>query len=457
MANMVGSEGISNYSSSPTNLVLQLRGLYNSPLWPSFEYLYTKIGHYGVRDAVGLFKQYGNPSGLAFTQLGKLHAKEEAAGKVRIFAIVDPWTQYVLYPIHMGLFGILKDIPMDGTFDQPRPLSNINGSRGLYSLDLTAATDRMPLEIQVHLLGELIGDQEFAAHWAKLLVDRDYNFFQLGYSPYHGNYRYAVGQPMGAYSSWASLAVTHHLLVQCAAWSCGFVPLGTLYTNYAILGDDLVIGDPEVKAAYLALLKELGMEVNIHKSIISDTGNCLEFAKRTIWKGQDVSPISVKEMGSAQALLPSLVNFMAKYDLSLVELLQAFGFGWRTLTWLTKPLGKLSAQIRAIVLGISITKDPAELSKFFTLGSPVHRPYLPDRVRLNTMFMLSDVTKTGYQAERLLKRAKEAIFGLTSPSVELSKSLIATEAVKAAERGWTLPADYADKMLPSYVELIDRL
>jgi len=415
------------------------------------------MNHFGVRDAVGLFKQYGNPNGLAFSQLGKLHAKEEAAGKVRIFAIVDPWTQYVLYPVHMALFGILKGVPMDGTFDQPAPLANLNSSRGLYSLDLTAATDRMPLAIQVHLLGELIGDHEFAKHWANLLVNRDYNFFQLGYTPWHGKYRYAVGQPMGAYSSWASLAVTHHLLVQCAAWTSGIVPMGTLYTNYAILGDDLVIGDPEVKVAYLALLKELGMEVNIHKSIISDTGTCLEFAKRTIWKGQDVSPISVKEMGSAQSLLPSLVNFMAKYDLSLVQLLQAFGFGWRTLTWLTKPLGKLSSQVRAIVLGISVTKNPSELAEFFALGSPVVRPYLPDKVRLNTMFMLSDVTRTGYQAEALLKLAKETLFGLKSPAVELSKSMIVTEELKTAEKGQALPAGYADRMLPSYVELIDRL
>lgn len=33
--------------------------------------------------------------------------------------------------------------------------------------------------------------------------------------------RYAVGQPMGALSSWAMLAITHHFLVQYASMKCG--------------------------------------------------------------------------------------------------------------------------------------------------------------------------------------------------------------------------------------------
>jgi len=33
--------------------------------------------------------------------------------------------------------------------------------------------------------------------------------------------RYAVGQPMGALSSWAGLAITHHFLVQLCAYRLG--------------------------------------------------------------------------------------------------------------------------------------------------------------------------------------------------------------------------------------------
>jgi len=92
---------------------------------------------------------------------------------------------------------------------------------------------------------------------------------------------------MGAYSSWAMLALTHHLLVQIAAIRAGAVPLGTWFTEYAVLGDDLVIADKRVADSYLQLLKEMGMEVNLYKSLLSDTGRCLEFAKRTIYIAPD--------------------------------------------------------------------------------------------------------------------------------------------------------------------------
>jgi len=40
-------------------------------------------------------------------RLGKLGIKEEP-GKVRVFAMVDYWTQIVLYPLHSWLFSVLK-------------------------------------------------------------------------------------------------------------------------------------------------------------------------------------------------------------------------------------------------------------------------------------------------------------------------------------------------------------
>lgn len=54
---------------------------------------------------------------------GKLGIKQEAAGKVRVFAMIDPWSQWSLYPYHKGIFAILAKYPkIDGTFDQMRPL-----------------------------------------------------------------------------------------------------------------------------------------------------------------------------------------------------------------------------------------------------------------------------------------------------------------------------------------------
>lgn len=61
------------------------------------------------------------------------------------------------------------------------------------------------------------------------MIDRDYLLFDSEKSKTKGptgldnceSLRYAVGQPMGALSSWAMLAVTHHLLTQLAAQKAG--------------------------------------------------------------------------------------------------------------------------------------------------------------------------------------------------------------------------------------------
>jgi len=91
--------------------------------------------------------------------LGRLGAKEEP-GKVRVFAMVDWWTQMLLRPIHLMLFGILKKIPQDATFDQDagvqRGIQLLNSRGVAYSYDLSAATDRLPISIQALLIEYLI-------------------------------------------------------------------------------------------------------------------------------------------------------------------------------------------------------------------------------------------------------------------------------------------------------------
>jgi hypothetical protein len=299
--------------------------------------------------------------------------KEEAAGKVRVFAMVDAWTQWVMKPIHDLMFFILKDIPMDGTFDQPAPLKRVKAVRGLWSLDLSAATDRLPIEIQKELLAHLLKDQQFAEDWAAALVNRDY---KLRIDENHViTVRYEVGQPMGAYSSWALLAFTHHFLVQAAAWRAGF-PRWKLYTNYAILGDDVVIGDSRVATQYLLIMASLGVGVNTAKSLLSPRGTALEFAKRTIVRGVDVSPVSFKEFYSATRSLGAFQQLRKKTNISLAEALQALGAGWQVRSWLNKPLGKLSARVRLIILSANIPMQEEDVAPFFAMGqcpSPRHR------------------------------------------------------------------------------------
>jgi len=119
--------------------------------------------------------------------------------------------------------------------------------------------------------------------------------------------KYAVGQPMGAYSSWAMLALTHHVIVQMAAKRAGWAE--DHFSRYAVLGDDLVIADEGVGTSYLSIMAELGVGISMHKSIVSRNG-LLEFAKRihSNLLG-DLSPVGPRLLLAAMKnvlLLPSL-------------------------------------------------------------------------------------------------------------------------------------------------------
>lgn len=93
--------------------------------------------------------------------VGQLSMKEEAAGKIRVFALVDVWTQSCLKPLHEMLFKFLRGLPNDGTFDQHasvlRCAEKVERSGQSFGYDLSAATDRLPIALQVAVLTPLIG------------------------------------------------------------------------------------------------------------------------------------------------------------------------------------------------------------------------------------------------------------------------------------------------------------
>jgi len=178
------------------------------------------------KSALELFKATGR------IPIGQIAFKEEAAGKLRNFAIVDIWTQSLLRPLHDALFGLLQSLPNDGTFDQDasfkRCVKKAKESKCAFGYDLSAATDRLPMSLQVTILTVMFGSK-LAEAWRDLLVGREYIVPKNDYGISQPFVKYAVGQPMGALSSWAMLAVTHHIIVQYCAWSSYPVSFFTKY------------------------------------------------------------------------------------------------------------------------------------------------------------------------------------------------------------------------------------
>lgn len=253
--------------------------------------------------------------------IGKLSVVYDQAGKARIVAMANWWVQLVLRPLHKSIFRFLKSIKQDGTFDQGLPLELLRNNplvgHKFSCFDLSSATDRLPVDLQVQILNALGVDGNA---WKDLFA---YPWFYK-----NKGVRYAVGQPMGAYSSWAMLALTHHLIVKLAAERAGIKN----FLHYALLGDDIVINHDKVAEEYIKIMESLGVGINMSKSIVSP--EIMEFAKRLVSPSFELSPLGsgnlllvTRKVNMIGALLAELYNKSIITDSNMVvKLIDSFPF-----------------------------------------------------------------------------------------------------------------------------------
>jgi hypothetical protein len=228
--------------------------------------------------------------------LRRISIKPDRECKERPFAMLDYFSQTALRPLHEMLFDNLRKIPQDRTFiqgDQFR-LRPPNGHK-YYSFDLSAATDRFPIRVQKQVLGILIGPERAEA-WAHIMVG--YPFAYAGRSV-----SYACGQPMGAYSSWALFALSHHAVVWEACRRSGVDPVSA---PYILLGDDIVIAHDDIAEHYKALCHSLGVEISPTKTHVSE--DTCEFAKRWFHKGMEITPFPL------HGVIENRMSFHALYE-----------------------------------------------------------------------------------------------------------------------------------------------
>jgi hypothetical protein len=297
-------------TSSNSSVIGKDNREYSFPRWTSLSEKASVATHgYGGSD--GGFAQFA--------------IKEEAAGKVRVFALLDSLSQTFLRPLHDKLFDVLRQIPNDGTFDQDASVTRCQGKAidhgCAFSFDLTAATDRIPATLSAKVIEALFQNDLLGQFWLKVMTDRNFYFNSKVAEKYKvspGPYRYSVGQPMGGLSSWAMLALTHHWTVQYAAYLAGTNLNNSWYTAYEILGDDLVIFDPLTADKYLEVMNTIGCEINLNKSIISRNRPVFEFAKRTCWGTEIVSGISFNQLGANYTIGNRVANVLSFGKLGLI-------------------------------------------------------------------------------------------------------------------------------------------
>jgi hypothetical protein len=99
---------------------------------------------------------------------------------------------------------------------------------------------------------------------------------------------YTTGNPMGAYSSWATFAIAHHFLVFIA---CKKANRNWKRCPYCLLGDDIVIADDTVAKEYKDLLFEWDIPFNESKTHVSK--RLYEFAKQFYFDNKNISPFPI--------------------------------------------------------------------------------------------------------------------------------------------------------------------
>jgi len=242
-------------------------------------------------DGTNLLSGIGQLWSATPIESGRIGFKQDAGYKLRHIAVPNQILQASLKPLGVFLLKNLRDLPEDVTHNQEQGVLDVQAflRRGLtaYSFDLSSATDRFPLSLQLTML-RWLGIPE---SWVSLFGETSRGLWQWAAEgrrmPYEvddeplgfgtGYIAWTVGQPLGLYPSFASFALCHHLLVRGL-----FALHGKDELRYRILGDDIVIFDDEVAQHYQDLLKDLGVEISEAKSIVS--ADVAEFAGKVIFK-----------------------------------------------------------------------------------------------------------------------------------------------------------------------------
>lgn len=234
---------------------------------------------------------------------GKLSFIKDPEAKLRIIAISDYFTQIYLKPIHEKIMYFLKSrFPCDRTFTQdPNNVWNVN-EESFWSLDLSSATDRFPIDIQRRLLTRIFRDDIFADSWSFLLSNRMFE------SPEGDLLKYSTGQPMGTYSSWPVFTLSHHLVVHWCAHLCGIED----FDQYILLGDDIVIKHDKVAKTYIHVMTSMGVEISVNKTHVSK--NTYEFAKRWIRPLEKIEITGLPLKGIFSNFSNPYIVFITLYD-----------------------------------------------------------------------------------------------------------------------------------------------
>jgi len=304
-----------------------------------------------LRDALYKCNEPRSPVEFQYFPVGKIGEIQEKGAKLRTIANPFRHLQMVLYPLGSALLDVLRELPWDCTFEQQKGvqfvIDSLQNGKTVYSLDLANATDLFPLKIQREAVSSIltvstlkgpVGPRgssvktRISSAPADLLMGLDI-FCDIA----RGDWSYQTsfvnwnkGQPLGLYPSFAMFALTHGILVRNIEKKLGVT------NTFRILGDDIVINDPNVARHYREDMEYLGCKFSEAKCLVSNTIG--EFAGMVISK-QGVIPASKYRPYNGTDVLGPLISLGLKGSkfippslrrkvLALASAPEPVGLGW---------------------------------------------------------------------------------------------------------------------------------
>nr|WIR83945.1 MAG: RNA-dependent RNA polymerase [Ulva mito-like virus 2] len=294
MGNLVDFMSIKSSPHGPStpNWKIALSALYQSQAnLKKVQDLETKFRFSHCSSTSSLYSEYKqeieNHQKVLPNTLFKTIGIPDKGPKVRTITMTNYFAQRALKPIHNYLMEVLRTIPEDGTYDHGQAAMKIKVktlTMTPYCFDMTSATDRFPVWLQSLVVKQWLPD--FATEWSALMTEAETSLA-------NGNkIVFAVGQPMGCYSSWPAFTLSHHYIIRYSFKSVG----ADFRNNYYIIGDDVVIFHKSAADAYKKLIFSLGVDISELKSVLPeralvDNAFAAEFAKRLFLNGVEISPI----------------------------------------------------------------------------------------------------------------------------------------------------------------------
>jgi hypothetical protein len=365
-----------------------------------------------------------NFSSLEELSAGRIGYIQEPGYRLRTIANPHPSIQVALSRLGNKVYHMLKGIETDCTFNQDKAIEDVQiflnsteNTRGIMSIDLSSATDRFPLSVQLGVLYKLAERGLLEVEDVNLFSEISRSKFTL---PNGTTIKWETGQPLGVFPSFGTFALTHNMLAQTVKPKF-----------FRILGDDIVI-DFDAGVRLRSVYKDLGLVISEDKSIASK--HLAEFGGRLISnnksyvqpKWRDISDRSFIEL--ARNLGPKSMGLFKPRQIKILNILSdvhpdvhIWGLNWNIKNLSYNERIALSNDVMQLFLDeekdlLNLRKDQFEL-RDLKWGIRV-KEYLDHPTLLEKSYHLLEKTSRQIILESLSKRDSLS-GGTTSQDVAL--------------------------------------